>query len=80
MRLTIVSKLRGGLPRKLSLIQQNERCSISFHFLVPAGEMTDDDPHVGLACHFYNSNFQKAEAGTPVTPSAVMSRRVAITY
>ena len=36
-RSTIVSHVVSGFPRQFSVMWQNNRCSISFHVLVPGG-------------------------------------------
>ena len=38
IRLTIVSSEVSGLPRQLLVMQENSRCSILFHWLVPGGK------------------------------------------
>ena len=58
IRLTTVSYVRSGLPRQFIVMNENTRCSILFHLLVPGGKWLTWIGRRSLSARRCNSNFQ----------------------
>ena len=78
----MTDRLVNGLPRQLTAMWENRRCSILFHLLVPGGKCrTAIDNPVRLANLYSSSHFHSRIRGPLLPPaSAVISSEVAVRY
>jgi hypothetical protein len=76
MRLMMTSWLISGLPRQFWLMNENKRCSILFHLLVPGGKWQTETYSPVSSANCCNSHFHNRTRAPLLPPeSAVINRR-----
>src|SRR5262245_12065719 len=70
MRLTTTTRLTSGRPRQFSVMWQNIRCSILFHWLVPGGKWHTEMPRPVSSASRCNLHLPQP-ASAPVRAAAV---------
>src|SRR5262249_29230830 len=78
IRLMITSWLTSGFPRQFWLMNENRRCSILFHLLVPGGKWQTETSIPVSSANRCNSHFHNLTRAPLLPPaSAVINRRLA---
>src|SRR5271157_1759000 len=76
MRLMMTSWLIGGLPRQFWLMNENRRCSILFHLLVPGGKWQTEISSPVSSANCCNSHLHNRTRAPLLPPeSAAIDRR-----
>jgi hypothetical protein len=70
--------LTSGLPRQLAVMNENSRCSMRFHLLVPGGRWHTVIGMPSSSASLWSSSFHSRTRDPLLPPpSAVITRRVA---
>src|SRR5579864_8442981 len=81
IRLMMTSWLISGLPRQFWLMNENSRCSILFHLLVPGGRWLTAMRKPVSSASFCSSTFQRRTREPLLLPAtAEINRRLAFGY